>query len=109
MRLAGFWTAICLLFVTTGRAETPPIPEFHRSAWFGEQTREAWLHGSVRVVMIAPGDFDPKRPTQLIVYATPNGNSIEQTLGSARTDTTDWHFDIQHIAAQIRRSRTLNP
>ncbi|HUQ71920.1 MAG TPA: hypothetical protein VM165_20485 [Planctomycetaceae bacterium] len=85
-----------------------PLPEFRRSAWFGEQVREAWLENTVRVLMTAAGDFDPQRPTQLIIYATPNGNSLEQTLGSARTETADWHYDIQHVAAQVRRWRTVN-
>jgi len=61
------------------------------------------------VVVNAPGEMDRKRPTLLIVYATPNGNTIEQTLGSALADGTDWHFDIQHVAAQVRRLREVTP
>ncbi|HND55286.1 MAG TPA: hypothetical protein PLV92_22890, partial [Pirellulaceae bacterium] len=41
----------------------------------------------------------------LVVYATPNGNSIEQTLGRESAPGLDWHFDIQHVAAQIRHVR----
>jgi hypothetical protein len=95
--------------VSAAEASFTPLPEFRRSAWFGEQVREAWLEGSVRVVMLAAGAFDPDKPTQLIVYATPNGNSIEQTLGSGRNESTDWHFDIQHVAAQVRRWRAVQP
>ncbi|MDZ4688686.1 MAG: hypothetical protein SH850_26735 [Planctomycetaceae bacterium] len=99
--------AVLILSAACGLA-AEPLPEFRRSAWFNEQVREAWLEGTVRVVMTAAGDFDPRRPTQLIIYATPNGNSIEQTLGSTQTETTDWHYDIQHVAAQVRRWRTVN-
>jgi hypothetical protein len=62
----------------------------------------------------------------LVIYATPNGNTIEQTLGCAgaeretpgqaggtvrRPDASegrDWHFDIQHVAAQVRRLREVD-
>lgn len=84
-------------------------PGFRRSPWFEECRREAWLEGSVRALMIAPPRFEADRPTQLIIFATPNGNTIEQTLGSACAAETDWRFDIQHIAAQVRLWRSLQP
>lgn len=89
----------------------PPalLPGFHRSAWFDEQVREEWLADGVRVVVNAPVDYDPARPTRLIIYATPNGNTIEQTLGSTAPAGTDWRFDIQHVAAQVRRLREVSP
>jgi len=34
-----------------------------------------------------------------------NGNSIEQTLGCAMRRDLDWHYDIQHVAAQVRQLR----
>lgn len=86
----------------------PPLPGFHRSAWFDEQVREEWLEGGVRVVVNAAAELDPARPTRLIVYATPNGNTIEQTLGSA-AEARDWRLDIQHVAAQVRRLREVSP
>jgi hypothetical protein len=87
----------------------PPLVGFRRSPWFDEQVREAWVGDGVRVVMTAPPAFDPARPTRLVVYATPNGNTIEQTLGCDKADALDWHFDIQHVAAQVRRLRELTP
>jgi hypothetical protein len=63
----------------------------------------------VRVLANTPARFDPKKPTRLVVYATPNGNSIEQTLGGAAADGLDWHFDIQHVAAQVRQFRAGSP
>jgi hypothetical protein len=59
--------------------------------------------------MNSPAHPDPARPTRLVIYATPNGNTIEQTLGCAKADRLDWHFDIQHVAAQIRKFRDLKP
>jgi hypothetical protein len=64
--------------------------------------------GSVRVILNMPGDFDPARPTQLIIYATPNGNTAEQTLGARLEPGMDWHFDIQHVAAQVRKFRQVD-
>ena len=39
-------------------------------------------------------------PVILILYALPNGNTIEQTMGKKIKPGDDWHFDIQHIQAQ---------
>lgn len=40
--------------------------------------------------------------TQLVLYALPNGNTTAQTMGKRMAPGDDWHFDIQHIAAQTR-------
>lgn len=85
------------------------LPGFRQSPWFHEQLREEWLDPGVRLLINVPENFDPARPTDLIIYATPNGNTIEQTLGTGLTKGTDWHFDIQHIAAQTRQLRTVAP
>lgn len=82
---------------------------FRGSPWFGEQVREQCWADGVRVVVNSPGDFDAKRPTRLVIFATPNGNTIEQTLGCGKSDGLDWHFDIQHVAAQVRRLREVQP
>lgn len=39
---------------------------------------------------------------KLILYLLPNGNSIEWTKGKKLNEEDDWHFDIQHVAAQMR-------
>ena len=41
-----------------------------------------------------------KQETLIILYALPNGNNTEQTMGKKMTAGDDWHFDIQHIKAQ---------
>jgi pimeloyl-ACP methyl ester carboxylesterase len=64
----------------------------------------------VRVCLLSPPTLDSNRSRdrRLLVYATPNGNSIEETLGCVRDSTTPWRFDIQHVAAQFRKWRSLD-
>lgn len=103
--------AIVLVFAGAAGADarTFTLPGFRGSAYFDEQVREEWIANGVRAFANAPAKFDPQKPTRLIIYATPNGNTIEQTLGCANADGLDWHFDIQHIVAQIRKLREISP
>lgn len=87
----------------------PVLPGFRASAWFNEYVREEWVAEGVRALANAPAAFDPKKLTRLVIYATPNGNSVEQTLGCASAPGVDWHFDIQHVAAQVRKLREVTP
>ena len=73
------------------------------------QTTQQSIDGGGRWQLDLPSDFDPAKPTQLILYALPNGNSIEWTIGRQRNVGDDWHFDIQHIGAQTKLLRTLRP
>jgi len=54
----------------------------------------------VRIVIDRP-EADNGKPVLLVFYALPNGNTIEQTIGKAIKPGDDWHFDIQHIGAQV--------
>ncbi len=54
-----------------------------------------------RVLVNSPITVDSK-PVLLILYALPNGNTIEMTAGKKMNEGDDWHYDIQHIAAQVR-------
>ncbi len=58
------------------------------------------LEAGVRVVIDRP-EADSMKPVLLVFYALPNGNTIEQTIGKAIKPGDDWHFDIQHIGAQV--------
>ncbi|HWP39654.1 MAG TPA: hypothetical protein VNL70_01925, partial [Tepidisphaeraceae bacterium] len=77
---------------------------------FGERVEVEQLHHA-RMVINAPStrQFDPTRRTQIILYALPNSNTIEQTIGCRADAGQDWHFDIQHIAAQTRLLREIEP
>lgn len=82
------------------------LPGFQKSEPFSEQTKWNRLDSGVRVFVNAPATFTGK-PRTLIVFATPNGNTIEQSLGCA-TKGLDFRFDIQHVAAQVRQRRELD-
>lgn len=75
-----------------------------RSAGFDDEVRWLRIEPGVRVCINAPkrAGEETNRPVTLIFYAVPNGNTIEQTLGCRLRPGEDWHFDIQHIAAQTR-------
>jgi hypothetical protein len=98
---------VVLVPACTSRAGT--LDGFESSPHFGEQVRTLTPDDGVRVLVNAAGDFDAKRPTHLVIFALPNGNTIEQTMGCVTTPGMDWHFDIQHVAAQVRLVRTLVP
>ena len=66
------------------------------------------MHDSVTINVNAPMHFAKKGETYLVLFALPNGNSIEWTQGKKIKGGDDWHFDIQHIAAQTRFVRTLD-
>ncbi|MEJ7692530.1 hypothetical protein [Daejeonella sp.] len=49
--------------------------------------------------------INSRKKTRIIFFALPNGNSIEWTAGKKMAAGDDWHYDIQHIAAQTRYLR----
>jgi hypothetical protein len=82
---------------------------FSETGSFKEQ--ELWIkngHDSVTININAPLHFSKKGKTYLVFFALPNGNSIEWTKGKEMKPGDDWHFDIQHIAAQTRFIRNLD-
>jgi hypothetical protein len=105
----GTMISILLLLLT---ATTTALPQstlegFEESGPFSEQVRWMQLDSGVRVFVNAPAELEADRRV-LVLYATPNGNTLEQTLGSASGPDRDWHFDIQHVAAQVRRLREID-
>ena len=75
--------------------------QFHDVELTQEQIR--WRHESngVRGLILAPRQLERNRRC-LVIFATPNGNTLEQTLGCRASEKVDWRYDIQHVAAQIR-------
>ena len=61
----------------------------------------------VRVTIDEPAQG--KKPSLLIFYALPNGNTTEQTMGKKMQEGDDWHFNIQHIRAQTKFIRQSLP
>ena len=85
------------------------LPGFKTTGNFNEQ--EYYSENFAKDVVIninAPSTFNKKGKTYLVVFALPNGNSIEWTKGKRTKEGDDWHFDIQHIAAQTRFVRNLD-
>jgi hypothetical protein len=98
---------LMILSVVLAAAEPALVAGFRASAWMSEQVNDEWHDGGVRLRVLLPADFDAAKPTRLILYATPNGNTLEQTLGCKAVDGLDWHFGIQHTAAQVRHLATF--
>lgn len=98
--------AILLAATSFARAQTI-LEEFERSPHFAEQVRTLTFDPGIQVYINAPaaGQYDPKKPVRLVLFALPNGNTIEQTEGRKLKPGMDWHYDIQHIGAQIRLLR----
>lgn len=84
------------------------LPQFETGPFFDEQIRWQQLPVGVRVFFDAPQKINQALPTRLIIYALPNGNSIEETLGAKMAAGMHARFDIQHIAAQARLLRKVN-
>lgn len=83
-------------------------PKAQQAPPFNEQVRWSKLPSGVRVFVNVPAPANQQASRRLLViYATPNGNTIEQTLGCAATKDVDWRFDIQHVAAQVRAFREI--
>jgi hypothetical protein len=73
-----------------------------------DEVERTWTDSlsSVRICLNMPLKGTSHRTSaMLILYALPNGNTIEQTKGRKATKGLDWHFGIQHIAAQTRLLR----
>jgi len=87
-----------------GRTNAPWLKAFMPSPHWGEMTHllDWGTNGRVLINAPAPATITPGNPVRLILYALPNGNTIEQTIGRQTVSGDDWHFDIQHIGAQTR-------
>lgn len=84
---------------------------FVTSPYFKEQICSFNFDPEIRVFINAASveNFNPDNPTKLVFYPLPNGNTIEQTIGKKLNPEDDWHYDIQHIGAQIRFLREQLP
>lgn len=109
IRTAFLLAGLLFRVYVTGAATVPLWPGYVDSGFNREQVREIRFAEDCRAIVLAPAveEFRPEKPTLLIVYATPNGNTAEQTLGCQLVEGLDWHFDIQHVAAQWRAFRKL--
>jgi hypothetical protein len=96
-----------LVLLATSASVSAALVGFEKTPEATEQSRTIFFRTGARATLVAPADFDAHLPTLLLIFALPNGNTIEQTVGCQLAPGLDLHFDIQHIAAQVRRLRTL--
>lgn len=99
----------CLLSVLYSAVHSQNLPGFTNTGTFNEQEltiKDQWK--DVVINLNAPLQLHKTGKTFLVFYALPNGNSIEWTKGKKLNPGDDWHFDIQHIAAQTRYVRQLD-
>ncbi|KAA3608871.1 MAG: T9SS C-terminal target domain-containing protein, partial [Calditrichaeota bacterium] len=77
---------------------------FQTNPYYQEQVTTFNLNPDIRVHINAPSpeEFDNGKPVGLALFALPNGNTIEHTAGKVTGEGDDWHYNIQHIAAQTR-------
>jgi len=101
--------AVLLLFKCSAALNAQMLPGFRVSGSFYEQqmVMENPSAGT-RILINAPlKGFEPGDRVLLVLYALPNGNTIEQTFGKRLREGDDWHYDIQHIGAQTRFLRRV--
>lgn len=102
---------ICVLAIgLQGTAAAADLQSpWRQSPWFNEQSFTTAIVPQLRIHVNAPLDEagEPTRAKRIIVYALPNGNTIEQTLGCQMAKGLDWHYDIQQVAAQVRLLRSM--
>lgn len=83
---------------------------FITSPYFQEQEISFVYTPGIKIHINAPSEaeFDKSKPTKLVLYALPNGNSTDWTIGKMPAEGDDWHYHIQHIGAQTRFIRAAN-
>ncbi len=58
------------------------------------------MYDDVKITLDIPANYSSLKKTIIVLYALPNGNTTEQTMGKKIKEGDDWHFDIQHVKAQ---------
>ena len=91
-------------FSSSSTEKSTRLPGFSTSLYFDEQVVTFKFYPDIRIHINAAAvdSFDVSKPVGLALYALPNGNTIEQTVGKILEPGDDWHYDIQHIGAQTR-------
>ena len=104
-RLGHTLAATVLAIVACAGPRTGGAGPALRTAAAAESIEVLALTPAVTATIVRPARLDPRRPVELILYALPNGNSTSETMGRPPRDSTEWRYDIQHIAAQTRAYR----
>ncbi len=77
---------------------------FSTSPYFNEQFVTFRLSEDMTIHINAAeiDSFNSDLPVGLVLFALPNGNTIEHAVGKILDEGEDWHYNIQHIGAQTR-------
>ncbi|MEJ5996087.1 hypothetical protein WG904_16785 [Pedobacter sp. Du54] len=67
------------------------------------------IDSGITLTFDEPKDLSLLKPTKIIIFALPNGNTTAQTFGKRLAQGDDWHYDIQHIGAQTAFIRNSDP
>ncbi|MGF1926206.1 MAG: hypothetical protein ACQUHE_18680, partial [Bacteroidia bacterium] len=95
-----------LIFLISGFFTVKSQPKFETRF---SALRQVTLEGDVTLTFDEPENLDLKKPTKLIIFSLPNGNTTAQSFGKNLNLGDDWHFDIQHIGAQTTFIRHADP
>lgn len=83
---------IVKLLFWAGTSSFSQVPERHIDSFR--------VRNDVQVTIDRPITGRHNKKPLVVFYALPNGNSTAMTMGKKMAAGDDWHFDIQHIAAQ---------
>ncbi|MEI8379276.1 MAG: hypothetical protein WCJ09_04050 [Planctomycetota bacterium] len=106
MRKLLFYACLFATCALTQMADAQQFTGFATVEPFSERIRWERRTNGIKVLVNLPAISKADKRT-LVIYATPNGSTIEQTFGTATAPGQDFRFDIQHVAAQIRCWRDL--
>ncbi|MCF0164907.1 MAG: hypothetical protein HUJ92_06450 [Bacteroidales bacterium] len=93
--------------ISTSAQDTDFYPMLEQSAYYGEKIATFVYEPGMKVHINAPSEdkFNRTKPTKIVFFALPNGNTTLHTIGKRSSEGDDYRFDIQHIGAQTRYLR----
>ncbi|MDD5766511.1 MAG: hypothetical protein PHW79_09745 [Candidatus Marinimicrobia bacterium] len=97
-------TVFITIFGSSAFSEPVYMPGFSASPFYSEQIKTYTFDPEIIITINAPApmSFNSDLPVGLVLFALPNGNTTDQTIGKVLKTGDDWHYDIQHIGAQTR-------
>lgn len=106
-----YWFFILFCFLSSSSYSqlnsTGSLQHFSKTEYFNEQVITFNFNPEIRIYINAPSpeNLNAYQPVGIALFALPNGNTIEQTIGKTLKPGDDWHYNIQHIGAQTRYLR----
>ncbi len=99
-----FLISLFLCMSIQGQENYHRLSGFQNSPYFDEQVLSINYPNEIKIQINAPSSetFNPEKPVSIALFALPNGNTTDQTIGKITTPSDDWHYNIQHIGAQTR-------